>query len=126
MVGLVVVIDGIGVCVCVCVCVCLFVCVCVGSPQAPRALLRPLLRGPFGIPGVKGRQEFGGTNPWPLGVENYEEYEGRGSPQAPRALLRLVLRSSFGSPGVQGRQEFGETKTWPLGVCLVPEDTHPL
>ncbi len=111
------------VCVCVCVCVCLFVCVCVGSPQAPRALLRPLLRGPFGIPGVKGRQEFGGTNPWPLGVENYEEYEGRGSPQAPRALLRRVLRSPFGIPGVKGRQELRKFKSkkkldsnWRLGA----------
>jgi len=64
------------------VCVCVCVCVCVdfgltktwllwveeyeeyegrGSPQAPRALLTPLLRSPFGIRGVKGRQEFGET-----------------------------------------------------------------
>jgi len=94
-----------------------------GSPQAPRALLRPLLRSPLGIPGVKGRQEFGGTNPWPLGVEEYEEYEGRGSPQAPRALLRPLLRSPFGIPGVKGRQELGKFKSkkkldskWSLGA----------
>jgi hypothetical protein len=32
-----------------------------GSPQAPRALLTPLLRSSFGIRGVMGRQEFGET-----------------------------------------------------------------
>ncbi len=53
---------------------------------------------------------------WPLGVEEYEEYEGSGSPQAPRALLTPLLRGTLGIPGVKGRQEFGGTNPWPLGV----------
>jgi len=58
-----------------------------------------------------------------LGVEEYEEYDGRGSPQAPRELLSPILRSPFGIPGVKGRQELGKFKSkkkldsnWSLGA----------
>jgi hypothetical protein len=56
-----------------------------GSPQAPRALLRPLLRSPFGTPGVTGRQELGDQgalmwSPWPRKVH-------RAKPSFPMRIL---------------------------------------